>query len=147
MNFSKFPLLISLILISYLHVYSQDKEPSKFDSTNYTIKNCVNEFSMKDVEQTKVGYQYWFADKNFLDGRTIKLSVVSPHSATHQPHKHFEDEFFFVFEGSAEFYLNGETITAGLMTSFYCPSFSEHGIRNIGDTELKYLVVKKYEMK
>ena len=147
MNFSKILLVTSLILVSYLYVYSQDKEPYKFDSTNYTIKNCVNEFSMDNVKQTKVGYQYWFADKNFLDGRTIKLSVVSPHSATHPPHKHSEDEFFFVFEGSAEFYLNGETITAGLMTSFYCPSYSEHGIRNIGDTELKYLVVKKYEMK
>jgi oxalate decarboxylase/phosphoglucose isomerase-like protein (cupin superfamily) len=33
------------------------------------------------------------------------------------------------------------------MTSFYCPSFSEHGIRNVGDTELKYLVIKKYDLK
>jgi quercetin dioxygenase-like cupin family protein len=147
MNFSKILLVTFLILISYLYVYSQDKEPYKFDSTNYSIKNCVNEFSMTGIEETKVGYQYWFADKNFLDGRTIKLSVVSPHSATHPPHKHSEDEFFFVLEGTAEFYLNGETITAGPMTSFYCPSFSEHGIGNVGDTELKYLVIKKYEMK
>jgi mannose-6-phosphate isomerase-like protein (cupin superfamily) len=102
---------------------------------------------MDGIEKTKVGYQYWFADKNFLDGRTIKLSVVAPHSATHPPHKHSEDEFFFVIEGTAEFYLNGETKTAGSMTSFYCPSFSEHGIRNVGDTELKYLVIKKYNLK
>lgn len=102
---------------------------------------------MDGIEKTKVGYQYWFADKNFLDGRTIKLSVVDPNSATHPPHKHSEDEFFFVLEESAEFYLNGETKTAESLTSFYCPSFSEHGIRNIGDTELKYLVIKKYETK
>lgn len=126
---------------------AQEKEPYKFDSTNYSIENCVNEFSMDGVVQTKVGYQYWFADKNFLDGRTIKLSVVEPNSATHAPHKHSEDEFFFVLEGSAEFYLNGKTKTAGPMTSFYCPPFSEHGIKNVGDTELKYLVIKKYEMK
>jgi F420-0:gamma-glutamyl ligase-like protein len=30
------------------------------------------------------------------------------------------------------------------MTLFYCPSWHEHGIRNVGDTELKYLVLKKY---
>ena len=30
------------------------------------------------------------------------------------------------------------------MTSFYCPTGSKHGIRNIGDTELKYLTIKKY---
>ena len=135
----------SFVLISFSN--AQTKETYKFDSTNYSIENCVNEFSMDGAVQTMVGYQYWFADKNFLDGRTLKLSVVEPHSATHAPHKHTEDEFFFVLEGSAEFYLNGETKTAGPMTSFYCPPFSEHGIKNVGDTELKYLVIKKYEMK
>lgn len=127
-------------------VVAQSEDAYKFDSINYTINDCVNEFSMNGIEKTKVGYQYWFADKNFLDGRTIKLSVVAPYSATHAPHKHSEDEFFFVLEGTAEFYLNGETITAGAMTSFYCPSNSEHGIKNVGDTELKYLVIKKYIM-
>lgn len=133
------------VLLNGPNIFAQSKEHYKFDSTSYTIKYCVNEFSMDGIENTKVGYQYWFADRNFLDGRTIKLSVVKPHSATHPPHKHSEDEFFFVIEGTAEFYLNGETKTAGPMTSFYCPSSSEHGIRNVGDIELKYLVIKKYE--
>jgi quercetin dioxygenase-like cupin family protein len=143
----KYLSIIFIILFSYENIDAQVKESFKFDSTNYTIENCVNEFSMDGIEKTKVGYQYWFADKNFLDGRTIKLSVVAPQSATHPPHKHSEDEFFFVLEGTGEFYLNGETMTAGPMTSFYCQSSSEHGIKNIGDTELKYLVIKKYEMK
>jgi mannose-6-phosphate isomerase-like protein (cupin superfamily) len=107
----------------------------------------VNEFSLDNIEETKVGYQYWFADKDFLDGRTIKLSVVGLHSSTHAPHKHSDDEFFFVLEGTAEFYLNGETKVVGPMTSLYCPPFSEHGIKNVGNTELKYLVIKKYEVK
>ena len=111
----------------------------------YTIQNCVNEFTMANIESTKAGYQYWFADKNFIDGRTLKMSVVAPHSATHPPHSHPEDEFFFVLEGRAEFYLNGGTKIAGPYTSFYCPPNSKHGIRNVGDSVLKYLVIKKYE--
>jgi mannose-6-phosphate isomerase-like protein (cupin superfamily) len=114
---------------------------------NFTIDNCVNTFDPSKVESTKVGFQYWFADKSFLDGRTLKMSVVKPREATHAPHRHTEDEFFFVLEGTAEFFLNGKTRTAGPYTSFYCPPNSEHGIRNAGDTELKYLVIKKYEMK
>lgn len=110
----------------------------------YTIDNCVNGFSMDKAQKTKVGYQFWFADSTFIDGRTIKMSVVAPHSATHPPHKHAEDEFFFVLEGKAEFYLDGKTKIAGPYTSFYCPSNVEHGIRNVGDMELKYLVIKKY---
>jgi quercetin dioxygenase-like cupin family protein len=111
----------------------------------FTIDNCVNVFDPSKVESTRVGYQYWFADKNFIDGRTLKMSVVAPRSATHPPHAHKEDEFFFVLEGTAEFYLDGRTRTAGPYTSFYCPSNVTHGIRNVGDTVLKYLVVKKYE--
>jgi len=147
MLFIKYLLIIFLFISISSIITAQEKESYTFDSTNYTISDCVNEFSMDGIEKTKVGYQYWFADKNFLDGRTIKVSVVAPHSATHAPHKHSEDEFFFVLEGNAEFFLNGETVTAGAMTSFYCPSFSEHGISNVGDTELKYLVIKKYELK
>lgn len=101
---------------------------------------------MDKAVETKVGYKYWFADKQFADGKTLKLSVVEPGKGTHAPHEHAEDEFFFVLEGTAEFHLNGETAVAGPMTSFYCPTGSTHGIRNVGDTELKYLVVKQYNV-
>ena len=114
------------------------------EKPGYTIDNVVNTFDEQQVVPTEVGYQYWFADKAFADGKTLKLSVVGPHKATHAPHVHEEDEFFFVLEGTAEFHLEGETATGGPMTSFYCPSGMKHGIRNVGDTELKYLVIKKY---
>lgn len=128
-------------------MYSQEENVRVQDSTKiFTIDNCVNTFDINESDQTKVGYQYWFADKDFLDGRTLKMSVVEPKKATHPPHRHAEDEFFFVLEGTAEFYLDGKTMTSGPYTSFYCPPNSEHGIRNVGDTDLKYLVIKKYNL-
>ena len=128
--------LTCCLLFTVAGSHAQEKE--------YTIKNCVNSFNMNDAQKTKVGYQYWFVDKDFIDGRTLKMSVVKPHEATHAPHQHSEDEFFFILEGKAQFHLNGETIVAGPYTSFYCPANSTHGISNVGDTELKYLVIKKY---
>ncbi|WP_439131550.1 cupin domain-containing protein [Polaribacter sp.] len=113
----------------------------------YTIEECVNTFSEEKTVPTKVGYQYWFADKDFLDGRTIKMSVVAPRKSTHAPHKHVEDEFFYVLEGTAKFFLDGKEVVVEANTSLYCPSWSMHGISNAGDTELKYLVIKKYEKK
>ncbi|WP_053971189.1 cupin domain-containing protein [Mangrovimonas sp. ST2L15] len=113
----------------------------------WTIEDCVNTFSQEEAVPTKVGYQYWFADKDFLDGRTIKMSVVSPGKSTHAPHKHAEDEFFYVLEGTATFYLNGKEQVVGPNTSLYCPSNSMHGISNAGETDLKYLVIKKYDKK
>lgn len=111
----------------------------------FTIENCVREFSMDKTIKTEAGYQFWFVDRDFLDGRTLKMSVVAPETQTHPPHKHLEDEFFYVLEGTAEFYLDGQTKVAGPNTSFYCPPNIEHGIRNAGSTELKYLVIKKYD--
>lgn len=144
MKKSKVTLLIIFLFIS-IHAQTDNKKNDKEENKKYTIENCVNEFSQNKVEKTSVGYQYWFVDKNFIDGRTIKLSVVAPHSATHEPHRHKEDEFFFVIEGIAEFFLDGKTKIAKAYSSFYCPPNSLHGIRNVGDTELKYLVIKKYE--
>lgn len=119
-------------------------ETDRDTAKKYTIENSVNRFSVDRIEKTEAGYQYWFVDRNFLDGRTLKMSVVKPGKATHAPHSHDEDEIFFVLEGKAEFYLDGKTVVSGPYASFYCPSGSKHGIRNAGDTELKYLVIKKY---
>jgi quercetin dioxygenase-like cupin family protein len=132
-------LLSTLLLCGMIWVNAQSSDTKSFD-----IDNCVSEFNINEVDSTKVGYQFWFVDKQFLDGRTLKMSVVAPKSATHPPHQHEEDEFFFVLEGTAEFYLDGKTRTAGPYTSFYCPPNSMHGIKNVGDTQLKYLVIKKY---
>lgn len=139
----KFKIITLLLLTFILTVVSQSKEP---DNTKWTIKNCVNQFSMDKAVPTKAGYQYWFADKDFLNGRTLKLSVIKPHDSTHPPHKHAEDEFFFVLEGKAKFHLNGDSVIAEPYASFYCPSMSAHSISNAGDTELKYLVIKDYKM-
>jgi quercetin dioxygenase-like cupin family protein len=138
--------LLLLFLLPHSPLSQQQNQENK-TAQKFTIENCVNEFSPAKVESTKAGYQYWFVDKNFLDGRTLKMSVVKPHEATHAPHRHPEDEIFFVLEGTAEFYLDGKRKVAGAYSSFYCPSNVEHGIRNAGDTILKYLVIKKYEQK
>ncbi len=72
------------------------------------------------------------------------MTVVAPRKATHAPHSHAEDEFFFILEGTAKLYLGNDSVIVESNTSFYCPPMLLHGIANAGDTELKYLVVKKY---
>ena len=136
-----------LVSISLNITLAQSKADASgcIDTTKYTIENCINKFSIDKVEKTKVGYQYWFVDPSFADGKTLKMSVVAPHSGLHAPHVHPEDEFYFILEGNAEVYLKGEWKSIGPYTSFYCPSNVEHGIRNAGDTQLKYLVIKKYD--
>lgn len=110
----------------------------------YNIENSVKTFSKDAIEKTSGGYVHWFFDKAFAQGRTVKLSVVGPRVASHPPHRHEGHEFFFVLEGQAEFFLEGETRRVGPQTALYCAPNSLHGIRNAGDGELKYLVIKDY---
>jgi mannose-6-phosphate isomerase-like protein (cupin superfamily) len=142
----RFLCVLGFLMLTSQQFMAQDKNEIQSDSAKtFTIENCVNTFSMEDAISTEVGYQYWFANKDFLDGRTLKMSVVAPHKSTHAPHKHIEDEFFFILEGTASFYLDGKTKEVGKYTSLYCPSNVMHGISNAGETELKYLVIKKYQ--
>lgn len=110
----------------------------------YSVHNSVRTFAPAGVERTRAGYQFWFFDPTFASGRSVKLSVVGPGQRTHEPHRHEGHEFFFVLEGAAEFFLEGERRRVGPQTALYCPPQSLHGISNAGDTELRYLVIKDY---
>lgn len=139
---TKFTAAIVISVFFHQKVYAQKvalvQEPVK-----YNIENCVNEFDLAKATKTKSGYQYWFADKKFTKENTLKMSIVEPGKSTHAPHRHPEEEFFYILEGKASFYLDGRTLEAGPNTSLYCPPNSEHGISNAGDKDLKYLVIKK----
>jgi len=110
----------------------------------YNMENSAKTFSMDAIDKTAGGYVHWFFDKGFAQGRTVKLSVVRPGAANHPPHRHEGHEFFFVLEGQAEFFLEGETRRVGPQTALYCAPNSLHGIGNAGAGELKYLVIKDY---
>lgn len=125
-------------------IVSASESTTVVPAPGYSLKNCVTVFDPAKVEKTAAGYQFWFANTALADGKTVKLSVVGPHLATHSPHRHAEDEFFFILEGSAEFLLGDERQVVGPQTLLYCPSWHLHGIRNVGSTDLKYLVIKRY---
>lgn len=109
----------------------------------YPIERCVNAYHPNRAEPVPVGHQYWFADRHFAGGNTVKLSAVRPGQRMHEPHRHAEDEFMFVLEGTGEFTLDDDRRVVGPLTSLYCPSWHLHGLRNCGDTVLKYLVLRK----
>jgi len=140
-------IIIAILLTAAQFVSAQEKKENvNLSEKKFTIENCVNEYSEEKSDETKSGHRFWFVDKEFIDGRTIKLSAVKPFGATHPSHKHVEDEFFFILEGKAKFYLDGKTKVVEAYTSLYCPANVEHGISNAGDTELKYLVIKKIDI-
>lgn len=137
------------LLISGSAVYSQDKVTDSLASTHkqYNLEQCVVEFNIDKSEKTKAGYQYWYSDKNYSDGKTLKMSVVKPGLEVHPPKANGIDEFIFVVEGKGEYYINGVTKAVGPMTSLFYPANAVCGIKNIGDCDLKYLVIRPFGCK
>jgi len=93
---------ISLLLLGSAIVFlctsalpvKMNRTAGETGEVKYSIRNCVNEFNPAAVESTKAGYRYWFLDRKFAGGKTVKLSVVRANDATHPPHRHSEDEVF-----------------------------------------------------
>jgi quercetin dioxygenase-like cupin family protein len=129
-----------LILITSFSFAQEKANPD----TVYNLGNCFNAFDSTKTIETKVGWQYWFVDKQLANGYTLKMSFVGPDTSTHAPHKHADQEIFYILEGQTEFTLGDEKVTAGPGSSLYCPPNILHGLRNIGNTPLKYLVIKQY---
>ncbi len=146
MNFIFVILLLAFKpIVPQINICYQPDIEVENDSIKYSLDQCFNQYSPNEVVKTSNGSQYWFVPKNFMeDGLTVKMSVVGQSKAMHAPHHHPEEEVYFILEGTAHFFLNGQTTTGNAYSSFYCPSGSEHGISNAGDGELKYLVIRKY---
>jgi mannose-6-phosphate isomerase-like protein (cupin superfamily) len=140
----KAPALTLLAAFASLSLAAENNDTKTSAGKFPSLAQCVSHLDLTRATKTPTGCQFWFVGRDLANGKTLKMSVVEPHKAIHAPHHHVEDEFYFILEGTAEFYLNGERSTGGPNTSFYCPSNSEHGISNAGDTELRYLVIKQY---
>ena len=112
------------------------------DKPMYSIDNCVSEFSEKRAQKTDQGWRFWFVPSSLSKTLTFKMTEVSAKSANHPPHVHGGEEIIFIFEGTAEFTMKDKTKTVGPNSSMYCPPGVLHGIRNVGDTPLRYAIIK-----
>jgi len=71
----------------------------------------------------------------------IHLSVVGPHRRPHEPHRHDEEEVFFIIEGEGKVIVDEKEFRVSPMSAVFIPPGSLHGIENTGDKPLKYLVI------
>jgi mannose-6-phosphate isomerase-like protein (cupin superfamily) len=72
----------------------------------------------------------------------LHISVIQPGQAAHDPHAHDGEEIMFVLEGTAEIRMGDETQQVGPNTAVFCPPHVLHGIRNAGDTPIRYMIIR-----
>ncbi len=69
------------------------------------------------------------------------ITTLNPGAASHEPHRHPQEELIIVKEGTLEVHINGQLEVAGRGSTFFYASNDMHRVRNVGDTRATYWVV------
>ena len=85
----------------------------------------------------------------FFDGSTDQLQgmiagslELQPGMSPHPPHRHPEEEFLLVTEGTGEIFVDGKITKVGPGAMMYCAGNELHGIENTGSTPMLFYYYK-----
>lgn len=91
----------------------------------------------------------WGEMRRYFVGQTaatkdvlVAVAVVQPGKAVHYAHRHAEEEYLALIEGSGVWSLDGKDLPAQRGDILYVEPWVYHGLTNTGDTPLIFLVVR-----
>jgi quercetin dioxygenase-like cupin family protein len=76
-----------------------------------------------------------------LDELEMHITTLNPHTASHPPHTHPNEEMVIVKEGTLQAHVNGREIVVPAGGLLFFASMQPHAVQNIGDTPATYFVI------
>ena len=76
-----------------------------------------------------------------LDELEMHVTTLNPHTASHKPHTHPNEEMVIVREGTLQAHVNGKEIVVPAGGALFFASMQPHAVQNIGDTPATYYVI------
>jgi quercetin dioxygenase-like cupin family protein len=76
-----------------------------------------------------------------LDELEMHITTLDPHTASHKPHIHRNEEMVIVREGTLQAHVNGKEIVVPAGGVLFFASMQPHAVQNIGDTPATYYVI------
>jgi quercetin dioxygenase-like cupin family protein len=70
------------------------------------------------------------------------ITTLNPGAASHEPHRHPQEELIIVKEGTLEVHIDGRAQTGGAGSVFFFGSNDLHGLRSAGDTPASYQIIR-----
>lgn len=85
----------------------------------------------------------YFSDETYgTKDALAAVAIINPGMQIHPPHEHAEEEYLMVLEGNGVWHLQGRDFPAKQGDMLYASPWDVHGIKNSGDTPLKFVVWK-----
>lgn len=76
-----------------------------------------------------------------LDQLEMHITTLNPHTASHAPHRHVNEELIILREGECETLSNGQWVKVEPGSVVFNASNSLHAFRNVGATPATYHVI------
>jgi endonuclease YncB( thermonuclease family)/mannose-6-phosphate isomerase-like protein (cupin superfamily) len=86
--------------------------------------------------------RYFRGDTHGTRDMVVLAVTLKPGHAPHPPHRHPEEEFMILAEGTGTWTLDGKEMPARKGDVLYAAPWTLHGIKNTGATPLTYYMVK-----
>jgi quercetin dioxygenase-like cupin family protein len=102
-------------------------------------------FNYQDIDSrsTEVGHyrQICMDPTATLDQLEAHITTLSPGLASHEPHRHPNEEIVILTEGELEVFQNGERRRVEAGSVMFMASNELHAVKNIGDKPATYYVI------
>lgn len=76
-----------------------------------------------------------------LEELEMHITTLNPHTASHPPHTHPNEEMVIVKEGTLQAHVNGKEVVVQAGGVLFYASMQPHAVQNIGDTPATYYVI------
>jgi XRE family transcriptional regulator, regulator of sulfur utilization len=76
-----------------------------------------------------------------LDELEMHITTLNPHTASHAPHTHPNEEMVILKEGTLQAHVNGKEVVVPAGGVLFFASMQPHAVQNVGDTPATYYVI------
>jgi quercetin dioxygenase-like cupin family protein len=76
-----------------------------------------------------------------LEELEMHITTLNPHTASHKPHTHPNEEMVIVKDGTLQAHVNGREMVVGAGSVLFFASMQPHAVQNVGDTPATYFVI------
>lgn len=120
------------------------EEPAAKSAAEGQLASTVYDWEKLAVERTKKGSRRELFNSATVTAKQLRCHVTSLHAGlvSHAAHRHADEEIIVVKEGMMEATVEGVSQTAGPGSVFFFASGELHGLRNVGETEATYYVIR-----
>jgi XRE family transcriptional regulator, regulator of sulfur utilization len=106
--------------------------------------SSIFDWNTIEVKPNKTGStrKFFQAPTATLDELECHVTTLNAGETPHPPHKHPDEELLIIKEGTVEALVNGQMKRVGPGSVIFQASNQEHSIRNVGQGQATYHVIK-----